>query len=121
MERLREVAYVVVGRAVGFATLAIICVMVGLAFDPLMATRAGGYLTLLLLVILVFCAWRAPLVPYKSTELWLNLEKNERPHAGHAQWASGTVMRDAYLRFAQYTAGCACLLWSTALALSVFA
>ena len=120
MDRLREVAFQTVGRAVGFGGLAILCVMAGLAFDPLMAVRAGGLLVLIVLVILLLKARSALTTDYKKTEMWLYLDKHERPAEAYAQWAASTVLRDAYVWFARWTAGVAVVLWLAAVMLSAF-
>lgn len=119
MDRLREVAFQTIGRAVGFAGLAILCVMAGLAFDPLMAVRAGGILVLLVLFVLLIKARNALSVDYKSTEMWLYLEKDEKPAEAYAQWAASTVLREAYMWFARWTAGVAVVLWAIAILLSL--
>jgi hypothetical protein len=119
MERLRTVAFQTIGRAVGFAGLAIFCVMIGLSFDPLMAVRAGGVLALLLLSILLMKARSALTSDHRQTEMWLYLDRSEKPAEGYAQWAAATVLRDAYFWFARWTAGIAVLLWSTAVLLAL--
>ncbi len=118
MDRLREVAFQTVGRAVGFGGLAILCVMAGLAFDPLMAVRAGGILVLIVLAILLMKARSALTTDYRKTEMWLYLDKDERPAEAYAQWAASTVLRDAYVWFARWTAGVAVALWLAAVMLS---
>ena len=52
---------------------------------------------------------------YKKTEMWLILPKDFRPPERYAQWATSTVMRDAYFTFAQYTALISIGLWVLAL------
>lgn len=119
MHRLRALAFQTIGRAVGFAGLAIFCVMVGLSFDPLMAVRAGGVLTLMLLTILLMKARAALTADHRQTEMWLYLDRSERPAEAYAQWAAATVLREAYLWFARWTAGVAVLLWSIAVLLAL--
>jgi type IV secretory pathway VirB3-like protein len=120
MERLRTLAFQTIGRAVGFAGLAIFCVMVGLAFDPLMAVRAGGILVFILLVVLLYKARAALTADHRQTEMWLYLEKDEKPAEAYAQWAASTVLRDAYIWFARWAAGVAVFLWAVAVLLSAF-
>lgn len=114
MERLRIVAFQTIGRAVGFAGLAIFCVMIGLSFDPLMAVRSGGVLVLMLLSVLLMKARSALTSDHRQTEMWLYLDHCEKPAEAYAQWAAATVLRDAYFWFARWTAGVAVLLWSAA-------
>jgi hypothetical protein len=47
MEELRKAAFISVARGCGFGMLAIICVMVGLSYNPRAVFQAGGILTLL--------------------------------------------------------------------------
>ena len=47
--------------------------------------------------------------------MWLYLEKDERPPAAYAQWASATVLRETYLQFALWTSAIAIGMWVIAL------
>ena len=81
MEHMRRIAYETVLRACGFASLAIFCVMVGMSFMPRLAFQAGGFLTTLMAVVLILKAYEARTKDYRHTEMWLYLEKDERPPA----------------------------------------
>lgn len=115
MENMRRVAYQTVLRACGFGTLAIFCVMVGMSFMPRLAFQAGGFLTTLMALILIYKAYEARTKNYRRTEMWLYLEPNERPPETYAQWASATVLRETYLTFALWTSTIAIALWVLAL------
>jgi hypothetical protein len=115
VEHMRRVAYETVLRACGFGCLAIFCVMVGMSFMPRFAFQAGGFLTTLMALILIFKAHEARTKDYRRTEMWLYLEKHERPPATYAQWASATVLRETYLTFALWTSMIAITLWVMAL------
>jgi hypothetical protein len=115
MEELRKAAFISVARGCGFGMLAIICVMVGLSFNPRAVFQAGGLLTLLMALILILKARNALTKDYKKTEMWLILPENFRPPERYAQWATATVMRDAFLTFAQYTALISIVMWLLAL------
>jgi len=117
MEHMRRIAYETVLRACGFASLAIFCVMIGMSFMPKLAFQAGGFLTTLMTAVLVLKAYEANTKDYRRTEMWLYLEKDQRPPAAYAQWASATVLRETYLRFALWTSMVAIVLWSIALLL----
>lgn len=119
MEYMQRIAYEVVLRACGFGSLAIFCVMIGMSFDPLMAFKAGGFLTMAMSVILIFKAYEARTKPYRRTEMWLYLPKDQRPHETSAQWACATVLRETYLRFARWTASISIVLWVIALFFSI--
>jgi hypothetical protein len=99
MEQMRRIAYETVLRACGFASLAIFCVMIGMSFMPKLAFQAGGFLTTLMCAVLILKAYEARTKDYRRTEMWLYLEKDQRPPAAYA-WASATVLRETYLRFA---------------------
>lgn len=94
-------AFVSVGRACGFAGLAVLCVVLGLSFDPPLAARTGGFMSLAICLILLFRAWRVHRQPYKRTETWLILRKDDRPRAEVAQRLISTALKEAYLFFAQ--------------------
>jgi hypothetical protein len=115
MEEMRKVAYATVARACGFGMLAIICVMVGMSFDPRRVFQAGGILTLMMTFILILKARYALTQNYKRTEMWLYLPKDFRPPEAYAQWAASTVLRDAYFTFAMYTALISIIMWVLAL------
>ena len=118
MENLRRIAFETVVRACGFGSLAIFCVMIGLSFKPTVAFQAGGTLTTLMVLILLFKAREARSKPYRRTEMWLYLPQDERPPANFAQFAIATVMREIYLRFALWTSAVAVVLWILALIFS---
>jgi hypothetical protein len=111
MEHIRVIAYETVLRACGFGTLAIFCVMVGMSYNPRAAFQAGGFLTTLMALILIYKAREARTKHHRRTEVWLYLPKEQRPPEAHAQWTIATVMRDTYLTFAQWTAAVAIVMW----------
>lgn len=101
MRAMENAAFISVGRACGFAGLGLFCLIFGLSYDPVLAARAGGVLTLGLAVILAGFAMAAPTRPYKRTELWLILAKDDRPAEPAAQMVIGAVLRRTYLWFAK--------------------
>jgi len=115
MEEMRRIAFETVQRACLFGSLAIFCVMVGMSFEPRLAFQAGGTLTTLMALILVYKAHEALTKDYRRTELWLYLPKDQRPPEAHAQWASATVLRETYYNFALWTAAIAIAMWLVAL------
>ena len=119
MEHMRHIAFETVLRACGFASLAIFCVMIGLSFEPRAAFQAGGFLTTLMALVLIFKAQEALTKNYRKTEMWLYLPKELRPPESYAQWASATVLRETYLTFARWTAAIAIVMWSLALSCSL--
>jgi hypothetical protein len=117
MEHMRRIAFQTVMRACGFGALAIFCFMFGMSFVPKFAFQAGGFLTTLMCAVLMLKAYEANSKDYRRTEMWLYLEKDQRPPAAYAQWASATVLRETYLRFALWTSAVAIVLWAIALLL----
>jgi len=120
MDRLQIVAYQTVGRAVGFAGLAILCIMLGFAFDPILALQSGGLLALLVLAVLLLKAQLALTADHRRTEMWIYLRDDEKPREDFAHWAISTVLRDAYLWFARWMAAVAVALWGIAVLLPLF-
>jgi hypothetical protein len=121
MDRLRQAAFVSIGRACGFAGLGILCVMLGLSYDPLLAARTGGALTLGATAVLLIKSHYVPYQDFRNTEIWIMLDKKHLPAEPHMRWAGATVLREAYLWFAKYTAGVSAVLWAAASFLTVFA
>jgi hypothetical protein len=119
MEQMRRIAYETVLRACGFGSLAIFCVMIGMSFEPRAAFQAGGTLTMLMSMILIYKAREALTKDYRKTEMWLYLPKDFRPPEAYAQWASATVLRDTYLTFAMWTSAIAIVMWIIALFFSL--
>lgn len=104
MHRLEEAAWVSVARGCGFAALAIVTFMFGMAGNMPGAFKAGGILTLITSLILLFRGWQAPNKPYKRTEVWMMLEPEDRPQAALAQTVIGETLKHTYLTFAFHSA-----------------
>jgi hypothetical protein len=119
LEPIRRLAYESVLRACSFGALAIFCVMVGMSFEPRAAFQAGGTLTMLMTVILMYKAREARSKSYRRTELWLYLPKDQRPPEPYAQMVVATALRETYLTFARWTAGIAIVMWALALLASI--
>ena len=115
MEEMRRLAYEIVQRACLFGSLAIFCTMVGMSFDARLAFQAGGTLTTMMAVILIYKALEARTKDHRKTELWLYLDKKQRPAAKIAQRVASTVLRETYLTFALWTSAIAIAMWLMAL------
>ena len=89
MENMRRIAFEVVSRACLFGSLAIFCVMIGMSFNARLAFQAGGFLTTIMAVILIFKAREALTKPYRRTEMWLYLSEDVRPPEAYAHEESG--------------------------------
>jgi hypothetical protein len=115
MEEMRRIAYETVLRACGFASLAIFCIMIGLSFLPRVAFQSGGFLSILMTLVLVLKAHEARTKDHRRTEMWLYLPKESRPPQALAQKMISTVMRETYLQFARWTAIVSIVMWTLAL------
>jgi hypothetical protein len=115
MEEMRRIAYETVLRACGFASLAIFCIMIGLSFLPRVAFQSGGFLSIVMTLVLVLKAREARTKDHRRTEMWLYLPKGSRPPQALAQKMISTVMRETYLQFARWTAIISIVMWTLAL------
>jgi hypothetical protein len=116
VDRIQAAAEISIGRAVGFGALAIGTVVLGLIFDPALALKAGGALTLLMAAVIQLKAERARSQPYRSTEVWLILDKRLGLPDDHAQRIVSTVLCTIYRRYAQASVAVAVCLWLLGLA-----
>jgi hypothetical protein len=89
--------------------------MIGMSFMPKLAFQTGGFFTTVMVGVLVLKAFEARTKDYRKTEMWLYLEKDQRPPAAYAQWASATVLRETYLTFAFWTSAVSIAMWVLAL------
>jgi hypothetical protein len=116
VDRIQAAAEISIGRAVGFGALAIATVVLGLIFDPVLALKSGGALTLLMAAIILIKAERARSQPYRSTEVWLILDKRLDLPDDHAQRIVSSVLHSTYRRYAQASVAVAVGLWLLGLA-----
>lgn len=120
LQRIEHQAGVSVGRACAFAALAIGTFMLGLSGDLVSAFKAGGFLTLIACVLLMVKARLAGARSYYTTELWGMLSPQERPDAEHAQEVIGSVLREAFLRYALRAAFLAAALHALAIVYALY-
>lgn len=118
MDRVREIAFMCVGRAVFFGSIAIGCIMIGSAYDPVMAFRFGAITTMLMAGMLTWKALAAPSQKPKRTEVWLYLDEQQRPRNEHAERAFADVLRETYILFAKAAFGVACLFFMVSVGLA---
>jgi hypothetical protein len=111
VDRIQVAAEISIGRAVGFGALAIATVVFGLVFDPALALKTGGALTLLMAAIIQLKAERARSQPYRSTEVWLILDKRLDLPDDHAQRIVSAALCSVYGRYAQASVAVAVGLW----------
>jgi hypothetical protein len=120
LHRIEDAAEISVGRAVGFGALAIATAVLGLIFDPAMAFKTGGALTLLMAAILWLKLERARSQPYRSTEVWLILDNRLGLPDEHAQRMVSAALCAVYRRYARVSAAVAVGLWLLGLLCQLF-
>lgn len=111
MDRIRYYADLSVRRALGFAGLALITVMMGLSYDPLTALRVAAVLLGLAAAVLVYKARNAIHRNYRRTELWILLDRDIEVPEHRAQQVIGTVLHDTYRHYAGYAVVAAVAVW----------
>jgi hypothetical protein len=109
VKEIQQAAQLSVGRACGFAGLAIAVTVLALSFEPALAAKTGAVLTLGLTLALLFHASRARHTPHQNTEVWLLIDEDSRPPARHAHRIINEARRLAMLWFAKWTAASAAL------------
>lgn len=107
MEKIEQLAELSVGRACGFAALACCTAMLGFSGEPYLAFKFAGYFALIVCMGLVLKAFYVKRQPYKNTEVWLMLRKEDRPSDEVAQVIISTVLHDVLSRFALLSSGLA--------------
>ena len=104
-----------VGRACMFGVIAIWTVMMGLIMWPVLALKAGALGTTLAGAILLLKALRVTRRSYRRTETWILLGREHGLPEERAQRVITGILRDTYLRFAEYAAVLTLVLWAAAL------
>jgi len=111
MDRIRVLASLSVRRACGFAGLAIVTVMFGLAAYPEMSFRSGAVLTSFATAVLFWKALEAPTRNYRDTELWIMLDRMpDIPEAQVGRFIND-VLHEVYIWHAERAAAIALMLW----------
>ena len=117
MDPVRRTAFETVARACGFAALAIVCILVGLSWNPPLAAKTGGFLSMLTTLTLLAKGATAPHRDHRDTEAWLLLDRNDRPPAAVAQRLTATALQEAYYTFAHRAAAFTMVLFALAVVL----
>lgn len=116
---IRRLADLSIARGCGFASLAVACVMVSLAGNPPRVFEVGGLGALLVSLALILKAQNARPDHYKRTEVWIMLEKNERPPEPVAALLITAARKAALLRWAYRMAWAALAMLTFALVMIV--
>ena len=91
MERLEAMADLVIRRAVGFAGLAIVLVVLSLSFQLALALRSGAILVTLVWLILLLKLAYVPSQNMRQSEIWLMVAERHSPDALSMQAAMRTA------------------------------
>ncbi|MEZ5667044.1 MAG: hypothetical protein R3F55_06365 [Alphaproteobacteria bacterium] len=121
MDTIPRLALISVSRACGFVGLGIMCVMVGLSFDPYLCAKSGAILFSILALVLRYRAMRAHRMNHRNTEVWVMLDTDDLPRGDYAARLVANAYRDAFLRCGDYVLWIAGALWAIAMALWLWA
>jgi hypothetical protein len=102
MDQIEKLAEMAVLRILGFVTLAIGVMMLGLSFDLRLAFEAGGVLTLLTGGALFLFGQAAPMRDVRKTDAWI-MVKADLQHLPRerAQQLLSEILREVYLRYSK--------------------
>lgn len=78
-DTIERLASISVARGVGFGALTVFCFMISFVGDTTNMLRAGGFGALCIAVILWMKAANAHPRNFKSSEVWIMLDKHQRP------------------------------------------
>ncbi len=120
MDVIEAYARVSVARGSAFAVLAVLCVMLGLLGTPAFALRIGGFLFLVISLVLMLRAEYAHKRSYKHTEVWLMLDDRDRPPTPIAQQVICSILRNTFNEFSLYFARTAAIALASGLVLELF-
>lgn len=120
VDNVQRCAEISVRRGLGFAMLAVGCLMVGFAFDISMALQAGAAATLLICVVLFFRSLEAPTRDYRKTETWLLLGKQANLPPDRLQKTIGLILQRLYRRYAKMMLGTSTAFWLVSVAARLF-
>jgi hypothetical protein len=101
---IERLAYFSVGRAVGFASIAVVMFFLAMSHDLAAALRCAGILGLVITCVLILKGRSAPTRSYKQTEVWVLLKPLERPGPAVAQRVISAALEEAYAYFAMQAA-----------------
>lgn len=117
IERIRHFAEISVRRGCGFAALAILTFMVGLSATPVTAFRTGAVLSTLLATVLFFQSLRSAQIDYRTTELWVLLDRrHDLPDPQAAKRVISQILKEVYLLYAERAAWSALGFWALSVA-----
>lgn len=110
-ERILQAADLSIRRGCGFGLIAVATTMVGLASDMALATSGAAIMLALMGAILALKGFRAPQRSYRTTEVWLLIDRRHDLPEGEAQAVIGRILRERYFWHAGWAATIAAGLW----------
>jgi len=119
IDRIRHFADLSIRRGCGFGLIAIATAMTGMGHEIALAAYGGAIMAALMGAILLLKGLRAPSRAYKTTELWLLLDRRHGLPEARAQEVIGGVLRERYLWHAWIAGGVALFLWLLSVLLRV--
>jgi hypothetical protein len=114
-DKIERLTAISIGRGVGFGALTVICFMVGFASSWASFLRAGGLGALLICMVLAFKCLNSRPDLFRRTEVWIMLDKHERPPSEVAAAMISAARRSIMLRWAERAAWAAAIMLSLAL------
>ncbi|NKC29526.1 hypothetical protein [Falsiroseomonas selenitidurans] len=124
MDMMRTLADHSIRRALSFAGLGVVTLMLALSYDLPLALRTGGNLLALVCLGLLFAAWRAPRRNLRRSELWSLLLEHAAPlarslPAAEAQRLMSSTLRQRLVWHADSVGRVALALWVVAMLLAL--
>jgi hypothetical protein len=116
LEIVRRCAEVSVLRGLGFALLAVGCLVLSFAFDLRLALEVAATCSLLIGVILLIQALRAPTRDYRKTETWILVRKRIDLPPERRQQAIGSILQGLYRHYCQRMITMAVAIWLVSVA-----
>jgi hypothetical protein len=110
MNRVEYLAEVSIGRGCGFAMLAIITTMCGMAGNLELCLKVGAGLMALMGLVLAWRAWKAPSRDPRKTEVYLMLDKGRDLPDDYPLPQINEALRRVYVRYAEYSGALALVL-----------
>lgn len=124
METMQTLADHSIRRALSFAGLGVVTLMLALSYDLPLALRTGGNILALVCLGLLWAAWRTPRRNLRRSELWSLLLEHasalvQTLPAAEAQRLMARTLRQRLVWHAEQVGAVALALWVLALLLSL--
>lgn len=111
MDRIRYFAEVSVQRALGFTSIGLATLLLGLSFDPRLALQVVAAILGITGGVLIVKSLTALHRNYRRTEVWILLGRTIEFPEHRAQQIIGSVLKDTYRRYARLVLAGAVVAW----------